>query len=149
MYRQPMGFNADNVYYMSLNINEGEDNQEDLYSEEAVARRGADMVSLIERMRRNPHVEAAAFSANALPFKEMAMNNQLKLFENDTLEYVANFREASPDIVRIFQYKSTNGVSSAQMEELMRKGELLLGYQKLFTSKGGLERFLRNPLKAA
>ncbi len=128
-YLKPRGFSADNVYKMTVkHVNEESPLYVD-FGEETAAKKGEDMLALITRIRKSPYVEAAAFSNNGLPYQYSYMGNGLKV-NGDTIDFNGNWREVSPDMVRVLKYESLNGVSADRMEALLKKGELLLASSK-------------------
>lgn len=96
-----------------------------------------DLRMLISAIRNSPYVEAAAFSNNGLPYSLSFMGNYLRMAENDTISYPFNFREMSPDMMRVLKIKSLTGKSTDQLVELLRNGEYLISNYTLENPDGG------------
>lgn len=130
------GFNVENVYRVDIRnvspespdfVNLGEDNE---------AAGLSDLRMIIQRIRRSPHVEAAAFSSNALPYQYSYIGNELNVVgSDDSIKYNGNVRIASPDIVRIIRPESVDGLSLKQMEADLRNNGLFISPEDSYFSK--------------
>ena len=86
------------------------------------------MRELIAGIRGSQNVEAAAFSANGIPYNYSFHGNDLRLAGEveDTIGYSANFRYVSPDILRILRFQSRTGKPAEELERILRDGGILV-----------------------
>ena len=124
---QPKGFDETDVYTLNISYI-GSDSPEYVDMGEATDENNyRDQIALMQRIRSNPNVEAAAFANNALPFSMSYWGNSFRVTGTpDTVRYSGNWREASPEIARVLRLESTTGKTPADLERLLRKGEVLI-----------------------
>lgn len=145
-YSIPKGFDAENVYFMKIHRQSPENPGYIDYGEQSPQKEGESLVEIITRIRRSPHVEAAAFSQNALPYQYSYIGGQLMLNPGDTVTLPVNNRIASPDIVRVLGLESLNGVSPEEMVRLLGKGEVLIGSSPTMDKVVDISKYLGRPL---
>ncbi len=123
------GFDIENVYKISI---ERYPTDSPLYTERSEEEEnilGAqDIRMLISEIRRSPYVEAAALSINGLPYTYNHIGTTIFLDSDpsDTIGYDANVRYLSPDMVRVLKLTSRTGKSEAELENMLRNGEILI-----------------------
>lgn len=142
----PKGFDAENVYSLYVNRQEPENPGYIDYGDEQAMKEGESLVRIMTRIRKSPHVEAAAFSHNALPYQYSYFGNGIWLNPQDTIFLSVNQRIASPDIVRVLRLKSLNGLSTEEMTGLLEKREVLIGSYKEFDRVADVREYLGRPL---
>ena len=140
-YNEPRGFNAEHCYLIEMGVLTGKSPD---YQEGTDLR--DDVLELAERLRRRPEVEAVSLSQNSYPYNG---SNSTILMRYDTLcspSWTIR-RLATPDFVRVFRYRGTQGETPEQLAEMLRKGELLAsdniyrGYGVRLTSLAGKNGF--------
>lgn len=141
----PRGFDAENVWCMKLKTINNESPLYHDYGEETQRKFGESVVTILNNIRRNRHVEAAALSANALPYQYSYMGSSITINDNDTIPMGVNRRLASPDMVKVLHYRSLNGVSEDEMVELMKKGEYLLSSYPEFDDVRDVRAYIGKP----
>lgn len=93
----------------------------------------ADMRMLMRRIRKSPYVEAAAFSCNAMPYQYNYQGNGLNpIGSTDSILYNGNVRMGSPEIVRVLRPVSHDNLSYSEMEDMLRKGGILISHSPLY-----------------
>ncbi len=96
-----------------------------------------DRNNLLNIIRRHPLVEAAGISQNGLPYYTGGCFSGFSLLgSNDTIPYSANERTVSPDLVKVFRYKSLTGKSEEQLEQMLREGKILLSNNISYEKEG-------------
>lgn len=84
----------------------------------------ADILELVDRLRRRPEIEAVSLSQNSYPYNG---SNSTDLVQYDTL-ISGNWtirRLVTPDFVRVFRYQGTRGETPEQLAGMLEKGEFL------------------------
>lgn len=137
---QPRGFDDNDVYTLSISYISPESPEYVDMGEATDEYNFRDQKQLIDRLRANPYVEAAAFSDNCTPYSMSYMGNEVWVVgENDSIEmeneegrfkfaarYSCNWRRASPDVARVLRLNSLTGKSAADIEKMLRDGHILL-----------------------
>ena len=140
---EPKGFDETDVYTLNINYISSESPEYVDMGEATDQNNFLDQKVLIERIRRNPNVEAAAFSDNALPYNFSYWGNHLlPADKKDSIGYNGNWRSASPDIARVLRLRSETGKSIADLEKMLRNKEFLLGRDAIYESQGRSTRDL-------
>lgn len=121
------GFDTEDVYKIAIRtlpetspeyINNGEKTWSDNMSDRRM---------LINRIRKSPYVEAAAFSSNALPYQFNYMGNELNIIgSEDSIRYGGNVRLASPEIVRVLKPVSLDNIPAEELENMLRSNGLFI-----------------------
>lgn len=133
---KPRGFNVDNVYSMTVRMIEP---SSPYYAEtdNKVEAMHSDYATLLRRLERHPDVEAVACHWGALPYSFDFKGSFVEVpGEPDSVTYYANIREASAEIVRVMRLESLTGATSEQLEEMLRRGEVLISDSPYYSSKG-------------
>lgn len=123
-YIIPTGADIEDVYSLEIGYADGFSWDAD---EETKAKYGENMVQLLNRLRNNPNVEAAAFSINGSPFNGSFQGRHVSINDGDTVNLYVNRRSMSPDMVDVLRLESTNGFTRPEMKEALERGEWLLG----------------------
>ena len=118
-YNEPRGFNTEHCYLIKMGVLT--DKSPD-YKENTNWR--DDILELTERLRYRPEVEAVSLSQNSYPYNG---SNGTSPVVYDTLRSPSWTirRMVTPDFVRVFRYRGTQGETSEQLAEMLRKGEFL------------------------
>lgn len=97
-----------------------------------------DFRDILHRLRDNPHIEEIAFHNNALPYNyNFSGTNLIRVDRRDSVEYFANYRAGSPEIVKVLGFESTTGKTPDQLVEILRRGELLISDNPSYAGQGG------------
>ncbi|MDE6142572.1 MAG: FtsX-like permease family protein [Muribaculaceae bacterium] len=135
----PRGFDPDDVYSISVRTI-GEDSPEFVSSSAGGdVNYYVDRSDLLRRLRENPNVEAVAVHSNGLPYNYNFMGNSLSRFDvdNDSVPYMGNLRKASPEMVRVLRLESRTGLTQQQLEDALRRGELLISNDMAYSMESG------------
>lgn len=121
-YFKPLGFDTEHTYIMHLEyLNENSTEFiGDLPSETAVKH----IHTALERIQRNPMIEAASISFNSSPH---IGSNRSRTVYRDTLssKHSVLNRTVTPDFFRVFRYHSTNG-DTDELVQALERNELVI-----------------------
>lgn len=118
-YNEPRGFDAGHCYLIEMGV---------LTDKSPDYKSGTDwhddILTLAERLRHRPEVEAVSLSQNAYPYNG---SNSTDPVQYDTLRSPGWTirRLVTPDFVRVFRYRGAQGETPEQLAEMLRKGEFL------------------------
>lgn len=120
------GFDITDVYRCNIN-NLDPTSPEYIEYEDENADKAADILALLARIRRSPYVEVAALSQNSIPYQFNYFGNKLN-FKGlpDSIAYHGNLRMGSPEIARVLRFRSPDGLSAEQLEEILKRNEMLI-----------------------
>lgn len=124
---EPKGFDEHDVYVLNIDyLNEESPEFTDM-GEATDQYNYLDQKTILQRLRSNQYVEAAAFADNAVPYILNYQGSGYWLADSgDSVMYSCNVRYASPDIIRVYRIQSETGKSLSQLEKMMRNGEILI-----------------------
>ena len=126
-YTRHQPVQIDNVYVAEIrNISPDSPIYVDM-GEEAGGNYGADLLTLVSRLRELDYVEAVAFGRNAAPYYYGCIN--LALFDiqdPDSIDINVNTRYVSTDYPKVFRLSSIDGKSPEQLSDILRKGEVII-----------------------
>ena len=118
-YNEPRGFNTEHCYLIEMGA---------LTDKSPDYKTGTnwhdDILTLVDRLRHRPEVEAVSLSQNSYPYNG---SNSTAPVQYDTLRSPSWTirRMVTPDFVRVFRYRGTRGETPEQLAEMLRKGEFL------------------------
>lgn len=85
----------------------------------------ADILELVDRLRRRPEIEAVSLSQNSYPYNGSNSTDQVRydtlVADNWTIR-----RMVTPDFVRVFRYQGARGETPEQLAEMLERGSSLL-----------------------
>ncbi len=127
------GTDISNVYKIKIKTVNSESPEYQDFGEAQRETKLADMRMLMRRIRKSPYVEAAAFSNNVMPYQYSYMGNSIKpIGSTDSIDYNGNVRMGSPDIVRVLRPVSQDNLTTAEMENIMRKGGIFISHSRFY-----------------
>lgn len=118
-YNEPRGFDTGHCYLIEMGV---------LTDKSPDYKTGTDwhddILTLAERLRHRPEVEAVSLSQNSYPYNG---SNSTDPVQYDTLRSPSWTirRLVTPDFVRVFRYRGAQGETPEQLAEMLRKGEFL------------------------
>lgn len=118
-YNEPRGFDTGHCYLIEMGV---------LTDKSPDYKSGTDwhddILTLAERLRHRPEVEAVSLSQNSYPYNG---SNSTDPVQYDTLRSPGWTirRLVTPDFVRVFRYRGAQGETPEQLAEMLRKGEFL------------------------
>lgn len=131
------GFNADDVYSLTLKYVNADSPEYIDPGEEGKGHYSSDRMDLISRLRSNPYVESVGSHQNGLPYNYNNHGNALRAVgSNDSVFYTGNMRIMSPDMATVVQLESVTGKTPEQLAEMLRRGELLISEQEDYEGNG-------------
>lgn len=130
MKLQPKGFDKENLFVSDI-ASIPEDSPEYIeYGEEMDKKqeRVKDVLTLIDRLKQNPEVEAVSTgSYTAIPYCHSFWGSNWRCIENgDTVVIPSNVVEALPSIASVLRYEGLRGETPAQLEQILEKGEIIV-----------------------
>lgn len=133
---EPRGFQYEDVYTLQSKYIR-ESSPYHVATPDSVDDFNEDFIQLVHRLRANPHVEAVGFHQNGISYNYNYHGNFLnRLDVKDSIMYMGNVRMVSPDVVGILGYTSRTGKTTAQLEDMLRRGELLVANSISYESNG-------------
>lgn len=134
----PRGFDPEDVYTINVNfLNQSNPSFHDGLKEANIP----DLVTLLERLQQNQHVEVAALNTNATPYNYNFTGNMVQPIEPlDSVLFFGNVRQMTPEGVKVLGIESVTGSTPDQLEEMLERGEILLSTNQMY------EWEERNPL---
>lgn len=123
---EPKGFDVTDVYVLDvMTVPDNSPTFQD-HGDRNYEFKCKEMRFLLDKVRKSPYVEVAGFANNALPYCYNYSGNMLFLLnELDSIGYYGNLRMGSPELARVIGLQG-KGLSTSQMEDLLRRGELLI-----------------------
>ncbi|HIZ32205.1 MAG TPA: ABC transporter permease [Candidatus Bacteroides merdigallinarum] len=118
-FNEPRGFDTEHCYLVEMGV---------LTDKSPDYKAGTnwhdDILTLVDRLRHRPEVEAVSLSNNSHPYNG---SNSTDPVEYDTLRSPGWTirRIVTPDFVRVFRYRGANGETPEQLAEMLRRGEFL------------------------
>lgn len=123
------GFDVKDVYSLQIrSLPKDSPDYRERSDEEKESLDSQDLRMLMAGIRKSPYVEAAAFSQNGLPYSYSYYGSSflIDMTPKDTIGYIANIREVSPDMVRVLKVTSRTGKDSEYLENVLRNGGMLI-----------------------
>lgn len=121
-YLEPRGFDISHCYLIEMG--KLTDKSPDYIPNQTDEQEDADILELVERLRRRPDVEAVSLSQNSYPYNGSNSTDQVYY---DTLrsDNWTIRRLVTPDFVRVFRYRGARGEPPEQLAELLTNGDFL------------------------
>lgn len=121
VYNEPRGHDISHVYRITVGNTGANDSTRPSYE---------DMNELIERIRRRPEIEAAAYSYGSTPYN--GIFNGTWIYNNDTINPIHNTgntirRWVEPDFFKIYRISGVRGESPERLAEILRPGIKVFG----------------------
>ena len=127
-YNEPRGFDTGHCYLIEMGV---------LTDKSPDYKTGTDwhddILTLAERLRHRPEVEAVSLSQNSYPYNG---SNSTDPVQYDTLRSPSWTirRLVTPDFMRVFRYQGARGETPEQLAEVLERGEFLAS-ENLFLNK--------------
>ncbi len=139
----PLGYDNEDVYTLHVELIP-EDSEEHIdYGENSEAMFREDKIHLMNQIRRNSNVMAAAWSRNAMPYDFSYYGTAIFLDDGkDTIGYSGNLRYASPEIAKVLRINSRSGKSPDELEAMLRNKNVLVSEFKRREHSLGSEQIL-------
>ena len=120
------GYDITDVYRININTIDPA-SPEYIKGEDELAQKANDIRVLLARIRKSPNVELAGLSRNALPYQFSYFGNKIN-FKGlpDTIVYHGNVRQGSAEMARILRFRSKDGKTPEELEEILRRDEFLI-----------------------
>lgn len=127
-YFIPLGFEAEDIYVVSIGRLNSKAVKYVDFGDEADQKNSDDVRQLLTTIRQSQYVEAAGLSSNGTPYTGSYWGNSLKLAgpKPDTIEFQANERRMSPELVKVFRLKSRTGKDLDLLQKILEEGGCLI-----------------------
>lgn len=127
-YFRPLGFDPEDVYVVSIGELSPNSKKFVDFGKETDKRNSDDRRDLLAGIRRNPNVEAAGFSSNAVPYVGSFWGNSIVLAgpQTDTLWFYGNVRNMSPDVAKVLRLNSRTGKDYEFLRKSLEQGNILV-----------------------
>ena len=144
-YLLPRGFNPENVCFLEVKPLDAESPMYTDFGDEKDEKNGEDLLMLLNRIRKSPNVEAAGFSWNGRPY-QFSYYGDMVCPEGDSVSNHVNTRMVSPDVAKVLEFESLNGLSAETIASLLAKREVLIGTSDEYNKVRDPRKLLGRPL---
>ena len=121
-YLEPRGFDISHCYLIEMG--KLTEKSPDYLSGQTDEQEDADILELVDRLRRRPEIEAVSLSQNSYPYNGSNSTDQVRydtlVADNWTIR-----RMVTPDFVRVFRYQGARGETPEQLAEMLERREFL------------------------
>lgn len=131
----PLGFDPTDVYTVSMRTLSKESPDRIEY-ENGTQGYFDDTSELIRRLRANPNVQSVAPTRGAELYTFNYYGLGFVPAEGDSIWYTGNALYATPEAIETLGIKSRTGATSAQLAEMLKRGEILVGDNNDYSSYG-------------
>ncbi len=119
IFREPLGFDIEHCYRIDMGVLT--DKSPDYKTETDTE---ADVLELMERLRRRSDVEAVSLSRYSYPYCGSNSTDQV-VYDTLRSPWYTILRMATPDFVRVFRYRGIQGETPEQLADMLRQGDFL------------------------
>lgn len=129
-YLEPRGFDTEHCYLIEMG--KLTEKSPDFISNQTDEQEDADILELVERLRRRPEIEAVSLSQNSYPYNGSNSTDQVHYDTLSSPNWTIR-RSVTPDFVRVFRYRGARGETSEQLAEILKNSDFLASdnlYQK-------------------
>ena len=125
-YLEPRGFDISHCYLIEMG--KLTEKSPDYLSGQTDEQEDADILELVDRLRRRPEIEAVSLSQNSYPYNGSNSTDQVRydtlVADNWTIR-----RMVTPDFVRVFRYQGARGETPEQLAEIEK------GYNEVYEKR--------------
>lgn len=128
IYRQPLGFNIKHTYRVDLVVRT-EESKDYVFPEKKTSTLGEDLLTLVERLRLNPDVEAVSLSIGSQPYAATGFSSQVyydRLFYKDTIGITAQRYEVTPSFFNVFRILPEEEGHVKNLSEVLNAQSIIL-----------------------
>lgn len=136
---EPRGFDPENVYSLSLKVLPS-NSPAHVDTGEGKAGDHEDFGTILDNIRRNPHVQAVGWHDNGIVYYMSYFGYHFTPVE-DSIEFMGNVRSMSPGMIEVLGIKSLTGKTTAQLTDMLKRGEILA------SNSDSYEKQERDPFK--
>ena len=125
----PMGIDATDCFIVGLSRVPADAPEYDA-ADSTMESIASNVLAILDRINSNADVEASALAFHsAIPYTQNSWNTNLVAADgkDSLVTSYLGWRNITPDYTRVFRMKGANGESPAQLAEILRRGEALLG----------------------
>ena len=121
-YLEPRGFDVEHCYLIEMG--KLTEKSPDFIANQTEEQGDADILELVERLRRRPEIEAVSLSQNSYPYNGSNSSTEVRYDTLSSPGWTIR-RLVTPDFVRVFRYRGANGETSEQLAEMLERGDFL------------------------
>lgn len=127
---EPTGFDATNCYKVEVGyLTEGSVGYDASIDADSTHSVVDDRLALIDLLRHDEDIEAAAYSLRNDPYNGTSMTNGFKV---DTFDVSPRTVICQPDFMRVFRYQGVDGQTPEQLAALLKGNNVFLSYMKSY-----------------
>lgn len=149
MEKTPTGFDISHTYRVFVRERTPESDSY-ISTEDKKTSLGEDLLSLVERIRQHPSIDATSVSVNSQPYGNAISQIYRELIYDDTLHIIAQQYWVSPSFFDVFHIHSTHNdmatfkealtssgiIATPQLEKELSSGESILGKSITISDEG-------------
>lgn len=135
-YNEPLGYDISHCYRISVvELNE---NSPGYVKYDDKEQRNKDRITLLDRLKARPEIEAVASSINSYFYNPSNSNMQVDI---DTLHEFCLWRRVTPDFFKVFRIHGASGETPAQLADILEKSpwNSFMADDNLYKVKYGIE----------
>lgn len=121
-YFEPRGFDIEHCYIIEMG--KLTDKSPEFIPNQTREQKDADILELVERLRRRPEIEAVSLSQNSYPYNGSNSTDQVRYDTLVSPDWTIR-RMVTPDFVRVFRYQGVRGETPEQLAEMLEHGDFL------------------------
>lgn len=122
-YLEPRGFDVEHCYLVEMG--QLTEKSPDFVAEQTYEQHYADIMELVERLKRRPEIKAVSLSQNSYPYNGSNSTSEVRYDTLASPNWTIR-RMVTPDFVRVFRYRGVNGETPEQLAEMLDRNELLV-----------------------
>ncbi len=122
-YLEPRGFDVEHCYLVEMG--KLTEKSPDFIAGQTYEQHCADIMELVERLKRRPEIEAVSLSQNSYPYNGSNSTDEVRYDTLASPNWTIR-RIVTPDFVRVFRYRGMKGETPEQLAEMLDKNELLV-----------------------
>lgn len=131
---EPLGFNAEHCYLLDVRTISEASPEYVAYSDDDAST--TDLLTLLERLKARPEIEAAAISRNSHPYNENYSAVQVDIDTFSMADRPFLNRNVEPDFLKVFKIEGANGETPEMLAEALKRDKALLSDNALADKKG-------------
>lgn len=143
---EPTGFDATNCYRIEMGyLTEGSVGYDPVIGADTTHSIVDDRLALLDRIRHDEDIEAAAYSMRNDPYNGSSMQC---ICEVDTFKIETRIICCDPDFLRVFRYTGVDGQTPEKLASMLKDRNVFLSYNNERQHKQDWHKFLNKPIKA-
>lgn len=127
---EPTGFDATNCYRIEMGyLTEGSVGYDPVIGADTTHSIVDDRLALLDRIRHDEDIEAAAYSMRNDPYNGSSMQGDFRV---DTFQVNPRIIICQPDFLKVFRYKGVDGETPEKLASMLKDDNVFLSYMKRY-----------------